>query len=119
MTVLASTFLAVSLAAPAFAGGEGGNPGTKLSRGISNLATGWLEIPVQMAEQKETDPTHVMWFFHGLLQGMTVGGARTLYGFWEILTFPVAPYNAPYMEPDTLIQPKAKPHNEPPPQSSK
>ncbi|MDO8729927.1 MAG: exosortase system-associated protein, TIGR04073 family [Candidatus Omnitrophota bacterium] len=107
--VLASALLAISLARPAFAEDFGGNPGTKLTRGIVNLTTGWLEIPAQMAEQKETDPTHVMWFFHGLLQGMTVGGSRTLYGLWDIVTFPVAPYNAPFMEPDTLINPKAKP----------
>ena len=97
-----------------FAEEFGGNPGTKLTRGLINTTTGWLEIPAQMAEQKKTDTTQVMWFFHGLLRGMTVGVARTAYGLWEMITFPVAPYNDPYMQPDTLIDPKAK-HREPEP----
>lgn len=109
VTVLASAFLASSLILPAFAEDFGGNPGVKLTRGIVNTATGWLEIPAQMSEQKKRDPALAGWFFRGLLQGMTVGAARTLYGLWEVVTFPVAPYNAPLMEPDTLIEPKIKP----------
>ncbi|GEM_PF-1227259 len=89
----------------------GGNPGTKITRGIVNVATGWLEVPAQMAEQKKTDTTQVWWFFHGLLRGGTLALARTCYGVWDIVTFPVAPYNAPLMEPDVLIKPKDKPRD--------
>lgn len=98
-----------SLAAPPDGGGESGNPGVKLARGVTNLATGWLEIPVQMAEQKKTDPTAVLWVIHGFLRGLAEGASRTLYGAWDIATFPVAPYDAPVMDPDTLIKPKTKP----------
>lgn len=111
MMVLASAFLAVSLATPVFAEEFGGNPATKLTRGVINLTTGWLEIPARMAEQKETDSTQVWWFFHGLFRGITVGATRTIYGLWETVTFPIAPYNAPFMEPDTLIKPKQKPRD--------
>ena len=112
--VIGSTLAALLLSglllpAAAFASGEGGNPGVKLARGITNLATGWMEIPVQMAEQKKTDTTAVLWAVHGFIRGLGIGGARTLYGVWDIVTFPLAPYDAPVMDPDTLIKPKAKP----------
>ena len=94
------------LPAAAFAEGNGGNPAAKLTRGLVNIGTGFLEIPAQMAEQKKTDDTAFLWMVHGFFRGVMMGTARTLYGAWDILTFPVAPYNAPIMEPDTLIQPK-------------
>ncbi len=93
----------------AFAEEFGGNPGTKLTRGIVNTTTGWLEVPAQMAEQKQEDSTQVWWFFHGLLRGGAMALGRTIYGLWDIVTFPIAPYNAPVMDPDTLIEPKQKP----------
>ena len=91
--------------------GKGGNPGTKLTRGILNLGTGWLEVPAQMAERKKTDHTAVWWMVHGAIYGVMRGTARTLYGVFDILTFPVAPYSAPIMQPDTLIKPKRKPRD--------
>lgn len=106
---LMALFVSGLLPAASFAEESGGNPGTKLTRGFVNTTTGWLEIPAQMAEQKKRDSTQVWWFFHGLLQGMTGGGARILYGLWDVVTFPIAPYNAPIMDPDTLIKPKTKP----------
>ena len=99
--LLASAFPAAALA--------GGNPGVKLTRGLLNIGTGWLEIPAQMAEQEETDNSAGGWVFHGFLKGVAMGLARTLYGVWDILSFPVAPYDAPIMDPDTLIRPKHAP----------
>lgn len=95
-------------ASPALAGG---NPGVKLTRGIVNLATGWLEIPAQAAEQKKRDDTAVWWLVHGLVRGVMIGTGRTLYGAYDIITFPIAPYDAPMMDPDTLIDPKRKPRD--------
>ena len=84
----------------------GGNPGAKLTRGLVNIGTGWLEIPAQISEQKKTDHTAILWMVHGLFNGVAMGLGRTLYGVWDTLTFPVAPYDAPIMNPDTLIRPK-------------
>ncbi len=87
----------------------GGNPGVKLTRGLVNITTGWLEIPAQMTERKNMDDTSALWMVHGFIQGVTMGMGRTLYGVWDTLTFPVAPYDAPIMSPDTLIRPKHDP----------
>lgn len=96
--------LILSAAAPAFAV----NPATKLTRGIVNTSTGWLEVPNQMAQRKG-DGTVVMWTVHGLIHGLAIGLARTCYGLYDIVTFPVGPYDAPLMDPDTLIAPKHGP----------
>lgn len=85
------------------------NPVTKLTRGAINATTGWLEIPNQMAERKE-DGTAVMWVVHGFVYGTIMGFTRTLYGLYDVVTFPVGPYDAPLMEPDTLIAPKHGPY---------
>lgn len=86
-----------------------GNPATKLTRGIVNLATGWIEVPVQMAERKSYDDTKVMWLVHGLLEGVRQAGRRTLMGAWDVITFPIAPYDRPTLDPDTLIEPDDPP----------
>ena len=82
----------------------------KLVRGIVNLTTGWLEIPKEMAE-REPDGTVVMGpVVHGFMQGLTHGTQRTLYGFWDILTFWAPPYEGPEKEPETLIDPYEEPY---------
>ncbi len=99
--LLISAFPAAALA--------GGNPGVKLTRGLLNIGTGWLEIPAQMEEQKKMDNSAGDWVIRGFFKGVGMGLARTLYGMWDILSFPVAPYDAPIMDPDTLIRPKHAP----------
>ena len=85
------------------------NPATKLSRGIVNLVSGWLEFPLKMAEEESRSDTKVLWIAHGTMRGLGAAGARTLYGLWDIVTFPVAPYNRPTLDPDTLIEPNDPP----------
>jgi putative exosortase-associated protein (TIGR04073 family) len=97
---------ALALAFPPAA--HAANPATKLTRGIVNLTTGWLEIPNQMA-QREDDGTTMMWTVHGFLNGLSTGVARTFYGAYDILTFPFPSYDAPMMDPDTIIAPKPSP----------
>lgn len=92
-------FLAWGMVLFPSAASAAGNPGVKAARGIVNLSTGWLEIPAQMAERKG--------FFHGV----TMATTRTLYGLWDMLTFPAAPYDSPVMDPDTLIYPKNEPRD--------
>jgi len=87
----------------------GGNPGVKLTRGLLNIGTGWLEIPAQMEEQKKMDNSTGDWVIRGFFKGVGMGLARTLYGVWDVLSCPVAPYDAPIMDPDTLIRPKHSP----------
>lgn len=89
--------------------GRSGNPAIKLARGIINLTTGWMEVPIQIAEHQ--DETFLLWIPHGFFQGLMQGGTRTFIGAWDIITFPVAPYDAPLLEPDTLIAPRRPPRS--------
>lgn len=106
-TVLVLTAaLTLALVLPGAA--QAANPATKLTRGVVNITTGWLEIPRQMVERKD-DGTVVWYMVHGFLYGTRMGITRTLHGLFDIVTFPIAPYDAPLMEPDTLIAPKYGP----------
>ena len=104
--VLAAAVLLLSCLHPACAL-AGGNPSVKLTRGIVNLGSGWLEVPNQVAEKKNSGSR--WWITGGLVRGLVVGTGRTFYGIYDILTFPVAPYDVPRMTPDTLIAPKPSP----------
>lgn len=106
---LALLFFGVCSPAQAAGGGRGGNPVTKLIRGVVNVTTGWLEVPIQMVENK--DETLLLWIPHGFFQGLMQGGMRTFLGAWDILSFPLAPYDAPLLEPDTLIEPRHPRHS--------
>lgn len=100
------TILLLSAFAPC-AYAEGG-PFTKLARGFVNATTGWLEVPFQFARHapdKEVAFSPIYGFFEGLRQA----GARTLYGLWDIASFPAPPYDSPTPEPETLITPKSGP----------
>lgn len=76
----------------------------KLGRGVTNVLTGWIEIPYNIAETwKKTDP------FTGLvaggIKGIAWGWARTCTGFYDIFTFPFAlPAGyEPLMEPEYIL----------------
>jgi putative exosortase-associated protein (TIGR04073 family) len=78
----------------------------KLGRGISNILTGWMEIPKEIAEAwRETDP------FTGVIVGSIKGVGyfvvRFCAGFYEILTFPM-PFPedyGPIIEPEFVLPP--------------
>lgn len=97
--------MVTAAAAPASAVGNEidtlGGIGTKLSRGIVNLVTGWLEIPKQISavwQESGAGPGMTMGFIKGL--GFAVG--RTAVGAYEIVTFS-APLPDGYRP---IIQPK-------------
>ncbi len=80
----------LSAAQPVFA--EGNNTGslvlTKLFRGLTNLVTGWIEIPHQMSTTwKEQGPgPGLTW---GFLKGIGYAVGRTGIGAYETVTFPI------------------------------
>ncbi len=83
--------MVAAAAAPASAVGNEidtlGGIGAKLSRGMVNLVTGWLEIPKQISavwQESGAGPGMTMGFTKGL--GFAVG--RTVVGAYEIVTFP-------------------------------
>lgn len=78
--------------------------GKKLVRGVINLATGWVELPMAIVEKSiEKDP------FTGLVFGTVEGTARTVWrtgaGGYEAGTFfvPVPGKFQPVTEPETAF----------------
>lgn len=76
----------------------------KLGRGITNMLTGWIEIPKNIAVNWEkTDP------FTGLIVGSIKGigwsWTRTVSGLYDVFTFPFpVPENyRPLMEPEFVL----------------
>ena len=60
----------------------------KLGRGIINTATGWVEIPKQIVQQKqETNGWDAA--TKGFAKGLVHAFARTAVGAYEIITFPI------------------------------
>ena len=76
----------------------------KLMRGALNTTTGWTELPFQVAAQTAQDPYKGMTY--GFMDGLATGLKRTLYGAWDLVTFPMPPYDKPVMDPETLIPTK-------------
>lgn len=77
-------------------------PFTKLGRGAVNLATGWMEVPIQTIEGTRM-PSFLQGTLLGFVGGLAMGLARTGQGLLEIVTFPVGPYDRSMMYPDTVF----------------
>ena len=58
----------------------------KLGRGVSNVAGGWLEIPINVQQRYSTQDTAGSWFT-GLAYGIVRGVVRTAVGAYETVTF--------------------------------
>ncbi len=59
----------------------------KLGRGVSNVLLGWVEIPKNVArEWRNTEP--FTGTIVGLIKGFGWGIARTMAGFYEVVSFP-------------------------------
>ncbi len=72
----------------------------KLRRGITNLAAGWMEIPLKTVGEitfGRRSPLENMMV--GLFVGTTRGLERTLFGVWETGTFYLPPYD-PILRPE-------------------
>ena len=72
----------------------------KLRRGLSNTATGWLEIPYKTFTQTLFgDRTPFEDLFIGLTVGTVKAVERTAVGLFETATFPIPGYE-PLIEPE-------------------
>ncbi|MDD3296384.1 MAG: exosortase system-associated protein, TIGR04073 family [Candidatus Omnitrophica bacterium] len=77
----------------------------KLGRGASNISLGWMEVFLQMGKvDKEAGP--VAGFFWGLTKGIACAMGRTIYGAYDIVTFPVPSYK-PLVEPEFIFSEEA------------
>ncbi|MBD0305310.1 MAG: exosortase system-associated protein, TIGR04073 family [Nitrospiraceae bacterium] len=79
--------------------------GTKLTRGVVNLATGWIELPKQIVVVGH-EKGWAAGVFRGSIDGLGMGLARTLAGAYEILSFPLPlpPRYQPMLLPDYVWQ---------------
>jgi putative exosortase-associated protein (TIGR04073 family) len=73
---------------------------TKAARGITNVATGWVELPKQIYTTSKVDGT-ARGIFIGPFKGMGMMLVRTVAGAGELLTFFVAypGFYDPYFDP--------------------
>ena len=77
---------------------------TKLGRGLTNLITGWGEIPRQLDKSWEekgfTEGTLI-----GVAKGLAWALVRTVTGAVETITFPIAgtPNYGPILEPEFVF----------------
>ncbi len=88
------------MATPSYAA----NAGSKLRRGLANFATGWVEIPIAMDKaMKESNP--VFGVIIGAVKGTVKGIARTAAGVFDVVTFPIPPYEKTWANPEFIGQP--------------
>lgn len=99
--VLASLLLASVNPAPA----QAANLFHKFGRGVTNTATGWYELPASIGHAKR-EGTVVLWLVTGTVEGLVKGMTRTLVGIWDMVTFPIPPYDSALLDPPTLITEK-------------
>ena len=62
------------------------NPLRKLTRGITNILTGWIEIPFQISRTTETEGS-ISGTTIGFVKGLAFGIGRTGVGVLEAVTF--------------------------------
>lgn len=94
MVGLLTTLIMVTIVSPLFAE----NAGDKLTRGLVNFATGWIELPQKIHEtSKEFNP--IVGITYGSIKGLGYSVARMGTGAFDSVTFVVPPYDKPIMEP--------------------
>jgi len=100
-TVLVLLILLVFTASPAHAE----DMVYKLSRGLTNLITGWGELAVQLVASQQ-DHNAVTGTFAGLFRGLYFTVARELTGVYDVVTFPIPlPANyEPLWKPATVFE---------------
>lgn len=78
---------------------------TKAGRGIANVATGWLEVPKEVAKQTEK-AGDIAGFFVAPIKGIAKGLGRTLAGVYDVVTFliPIPHDYEPLIEPEFVFK---------------
>lgn len=81
-----------------------GDPIEKLGRGITNIGTGWVEIPKQIRRSTE-ESGDMAGVVVGPLKGIAKAIGRTLAGIYEVVTFliPLPRRYEPLIEPEYVF----------------
>ncbi|UCG34594.1 MAG: exosortase system-associated protein, TIGR04073 family [Candidatus Omnitrophota bacterium] len=95
IAILLVLILGISITAHAQEGA-----GAKLGRGLSNIATSWIELPAQIYVTAEThDP--LVAAIYGPIKGAVFIALRLLSGLYDTVTFPAD--SEPLMEPEFVF----------------
>ena len=83
--------------------------GNKLARGVTNLVTGWVEIPKRVNETTNQSGA-LSGFTWGLARGLGYGFVRTIAGGYETITFPfpAPPDYRPVIQPPYVFSSEEK-----------
>lgn len=77
-------------------------PAEKLGRGLANVATGWTEVFIETAVQRE-EAGHLTALFIGPIKGTFKAIGRTFSGLFDVLTCPISS-TEPLVKPDFAWQ---------------
>jgi putative exosortase-associated protein (TIGR04073 family) len=97
VTVLMLSFALVIMPASNVEAAE--NASGKFGRGLVNILTGWLEVFHNII-QVSKDENPFLGITVGTIKGIGKTLARTGSGVFDVLTFYMAPYDEPLVEPD-------------------
>lgn len=77
-------------------------PGEKLTRGVANVLSGLIEVPLTIGEEWKASNNALVGIVAGTFKGLAWAVCRTGSGIYDILTFPIAvPENyQPLFKPD-------------------
>jgi len=80
-------------------------PGDKLLRGVSNILSGWCEIPQTIDEEWANSKNFAVGVIAGSFKGIAFMIGRMLSGTWDVLTFPAAAPRGyePLFKPDYVF----------------
>jgi len=98
--VLLSTVLVLSLNSTAYAG----NAARKLGRGVTNIITGWLEIPAEVG-RKTAEDGDLAGVLVAPFTGILKAAGRMLGGIYDVVTFaiPIPCGYEPLVEPEFVM----------------
>jgi len=77
----------------------------KFARGITNILTGWVEIPKRIGEKSKSNGAGGA--ASGFAEGITWMLLRTGAGIWDAVTFPgslIIPDEKPIIDPPTVFE---------------
>lgn len=84
-----------------------GDPVEKLARGITNVATSWVEIPKEIGRSVEKSGDFAG-LFVGPFKGIAKAIGRTVVGVYDVVTFPIPlpRQYKPVIEPEFVFETK-------------
>ena len=99
-----------AIALPAFAeeGSVIEKMGKKLGRGIVNIVTGWVELPMNIYDTSVDTNNPLMGITYGTLKGLGMAVVRTGAGAYDTVTFlfPMPQDYSPILQPEFIFEEK-------------